>query len=1025
MVTTVTENVKLIVDNYSLTNTQSQTSAFNHLISFSSGTPIKNGIKLTPSLTYTGASILENNNSIDFCGGSSYSPETNYETIEIISTPIGISSASSLQAIYTINNIDPVGDKNSVSYDLFEDINPAYKQQSIDFGILVDSYEICVSFLRGPSNQKITNPQSFIESITDSNSFWKVSTPDVNDVCPENIISNDMIATIRVKNNGKYVDMNGKQIVDYSLINGLYQFRSISSGTFKSLNLNSLGTDGRNIPTSLLSTIPINNNINMNLNSNTLYNVVYYPLKTNNTTFNANEITISNQLKIVMNIRYSSTNTTFEIMFSVLLGTKIIAVSDWIKLQTTNLNTLKFFQRNTSKNQNSDYELNGISYVYATDQSSDALLQSLTGEYIPPSIIFSSTYTDIQSEVNDPNFTTIYASNGETMTIHFNVFGSDAVVHYSINGSSFTTGTSTLLTLNEGTYTIKAYTTGINYTQSSYVVKTFNVYRLIAAPVITGAVSGSNYAITITDTDSLDIFYTIGGDDPDTIGFTNCYRYVAPFNIRDYTVIKAVSISSKNSKSLITTSFITPSFSSSASIPSITASPGPNSLGVYQGNTTVTITGDSGTEIRYTLDGSDPSDYNNRYARKYITPFEVRAFNGDFVEIIAVSLSYTKNKSENRKILKFNNSCNSWRLVKKYTNRAPALTSTGSLKLFSGSSITRQNQLINGSYLEFDIIDVNGRPIFDVSYLDVLNDFNFYGNSNGFIGNDIFFPSLSVIDIVGNNAIVGLGARNSSLNGNNYNQYGEFAWKTTQPLGVRIDIIDSLNVPVSSVYLNPILDFKTNHVANRSDFTELIYPDGYLSYKIPNVYIYSNYIVQNVSNNSTNVIEIPNPNVLTNGNTIQISRKGGDPSGQLLIVSTDGDCFYNTVGTAIPTSNVIVKSYQSILFTVSSGKWIYTIVPNYSIYNGYRAIKLTITNGNSIYETPYLPASIESLDLLTLSVNEITGISSTNNSYFIISNITGTGSIAVANTSDTVLGTHVLDFSKINNSMYIPLLFIN
>jgi hypothetical protein len=989
MSTTVIESIDSIIANYDLNTRTSTTEAFVHTFSYSSGLPIKSLNTIIPGLTYSGAKFTSIPNILQASAGASYPYATNYEDGKILSKPIGISSAVSIQGKYSLTKLDSLGEKNAISYDLFETLNPSYQAQSIDFGIVIGTYEIYVSFLRGPSNQKITSPAIFVEQTEYLNPFWNKGTADINDVCPSNLIANDMIATIRIKKDGVFIDTVGKEIVDYSTLNTLYQLRTIASGSFKALNLTRLGTDGRNTSLSYLKTIPFKQNIDLKTTSDVVYNDVYYPLKTDNTTFPADNVSTGNPLDIAMNIRYNNSKTTLGVIFTVTLNGSMIATSDEITVQSVDLSTLSFFQRNISKNSKSDYEISNIQFEYAGDNELDGKLQDLTGQYAPPAMYFSSATTSIQTTVNNPNFDTIYYTNGNKLTVSFAAFGGDAVVNYSINGAAYVTGTSNVITLAEGTYEIIAYTSGVNYADSNYVKKTFKVYRLVAAPVISSAISGT-CNVTITCADAVDIFYTIGGDDPDTVNFANCVRYTGVFTVRSYSVIKAVAVSSLNSKSQVTTAFIDPVFGSTVSTPTITTAESANGAGEYTGTVTATISGDVGTEIRYTLDGSDPADFGNRHAKKYIKPFPIRAFNGNTTLIRAVSLSTTKNKAEGTKTLTFTEPCSSWRLLKKYGLRSAALTTTGQLKLYAGSAITRDDELGNESYITFNLLGVGETPSLNVTYENSLNDFNFYGNTSGSVGSNLFYPSLNVLDVVNGKAVMSLGSRNNNQNLNNFNEYGQFTWDTSVPLKIRLDFMNAIELPASSLKLNPQLDFDTNHVANAGAFGGgETYPNGYLEYKIPTVYTYSNYIVENVLNGSTNAIELPSPADLTIGQKIKISRSGGDPSGVLLVVSTYGKCFLRTTTSA----SVSIGEYESYEFTVvdnlGSNAWQYAEVENYSIYNGYKAIKMSVFNGTKEYSTPYLVASSRASDRLVIEVSSTEGLTSADNTYLILGDISG------------------------------------
>lgn len=989
MSTTVIESIDSIIANYDLNTRTSTTNAFVHTFSYSSGLPIKSLNSIVPGLTYSGAKFTSIPNILQASAGASYPYATNYEDGKISSKPLGISSAVSIQGKYALTKLDSLGEKNAISYDLFETLNPSYQAQSIDFGILIGTYEIYVSFLRGPSNQKITNPAVFVEQTEYLNPFWNKGTADINDVCPSNLLANDMIATIRIKKDGLFIDTTGNEVVDYSTLNSLYQLRSIASGSFQALNLTRLGTDGRHTALSYLKTIPFSHKIDLRTNSPILYNDVYYPLKTDNTTFNADNVSSGNPLEVVMNIRYNNSKTTLGVIFTVTLNGSNVATSDEITVQSVDLSTLSFFQRDIAKNPKSDYEISGIQFEYAGDNELDGKLQDLTGQYAPPVMYFSSATPSIQTTVNNPNFDTIYYTNGNQLTVSFAAFGGDAVVKYSINGSAYTTSTSNTITLAEGTYEIIAYTSGVNYADSNYVKKTFKVYRLVAAPVISSAISGT-CNVTITCADAVDIFYTIGGDDPDTINFTNCVRYTGVFTVRSYSVVKAVAISSLNSKSQVTTAFIDPVFGSTVTTPTITIAESANGAGEYSGTVNASISGEAGTEIRYTLDGSDPADFGNRHARKYIKSFPVRAFNGNTTLIRAVSLSTTKNKVEGTKTLTFTEPCSSWRLLKKYGLRTAALTSTGELKLYAGSAITRDDELGNGSYLTFNLLEVGETPSLNVTYENSLNDFNFYGNTSGYVGSNLFYPSLNVLDYVDGKAIMSLGSRNNNQNLNNFNEYSQFTWDTSVPLKVRIDVMNVIELPTSSLKLTPQLDFNTNHVANAGAFgVGETYPNGYLEYKIPTVYTYSNYIVDNVLNGSINAIELPSPAALILGQKIKISRSGGDPSGSLLIVSTYGKCFLRTTTSA----SVSIGEYESCEFTVVShlgnNAWQYTEVENYSIYNGYKAIKMSVVNGVKEYSTPYLVASSRASDRLVVEVSSTEGLTSTDNTYLVLGDIGG------------------------------------
>ncbi len=177
----------------------------------------------------------------------------------------------------------------------------------------------------------------------------------------------------------------------------------------------------------------------------------------------------------------------------------------------------------------------------------------------------------------------------------------DADIYYTTNGavpdlsSPRYTGP---FTLSE-TCTLQARALGQGYTPSAVSSAVFLVMRHLAAPQFSpnGGSFWPTVSVTISDTDSGEIRYTLDGSDPTA----NSPLYTGPFPLSSTTTVTARCFDPDGVN--LTSNPTSATFTAQLTAPSI--SPG---SGAYQSPLQITLSSpDPGVNIRYTTDGADPS----------------------------------------------------------------------------------------------------------------------------------------------------------------------------------------------------------------------------------------------------------------------------------------------------------------------------------------------------------------------------------------------------------------------------------
>jgi hypothetical protein len=160
--------------------------------------------------------------------------------------------------------------------------------------------------------------------------------------------------------------------------------------------------------------------------------------------------------------------------------------------------------------------------------------------------------------------------------------------------------------LTDGLHTLSVTGSSTDQNQSSATVRNFMVDN--TSPTDINASYGDSLyfktqtSLTMTSSSDATIYYTTDGSTPDS----NSTAYTTSITVSSSTDIKAVAIDrAKNSSEVLTLQFVEDSIAPNS--PTISGSTS------FSDSTTVTISGESGSTIYYTIDGSTPTVNSTLY----------------------------------------------------------------------------------------------------------------------------------------------------------------------------------------------------------------------------------------------------------------------------------------------------------------------------------------------------------------------------------------------------------------------------
>jgi len=229
-------------------------------------------------------------------------------------------------------------------------------------------------------------------------------------------------------------------------------------------------------------------------------------------------------------------------------------------------------------------------------------------------------------------------SNDQSVTITSVVTGVE--IHYTLNGSDPTQSDPTIasggtVTIDR-TRTLKARAWRTGWTASNIASAT---YTMVVAPVTLSPASGlyaAPFTVSMaTTTPSATIYYTKNGTTPTESSVV----YDGPLTVTTATVFKAFGVRSGWTPSDVSTS--TYEISVGTLDPPI-ISP---SAGTYTSSVTVTLAASTGATIRYTTDGTTPSESSFAYAGPFVvtttSTVRARAFLSQYFPSPVASATYT------------------------------------------------------------------------------------------------------------------------------------------------------------------------------------------------------------------------------------------------------------------------------------------------------------------------------------------------------------------------------------------------
>jgi hypothetical protein len=222
------------------------------------------------------------------------------------------------------------------------------------------------------------------------------------------------------------------------------------------------------------------------------------------------------------------------------------------------------------------------------------------------SSIASNTYT-ITGTIAAPSFSPDAGTYTSPQSVSISTTPSDASIRYTLDGSTPTETTGTLYSgaiQVSSTKTIKAIAYKQGWTTSQVSSGTYTITGTVAAPTFSPAAGTYATSQSVSLSCALEgssIRYTLDGTNPSA---TTGLLYSSVIPITSSLTIKAIAYKTDWENSAIASA----SYIITGSVPAPTFSPGP---GTYTTSKSVNITCTlEGTSIRYTMDGSTPTETN-------------------------------------------------------------------------------------------------------------------------------------------------------------------------------------------------------------------------------------------------------------------------------------------------------------------------------------------------------------------------------------------------------------------------------
>lgn len=938
---TITDALSNIISSFDSSVQTSDTGNFVHSILFKEGKAIRTSNDIIePEQSYAGAKISSNGG---ISTGNTYTQYTNYEEIEIVSVPDGMSNktASSFSATYTLSSIiSSVNSNYTTSYDDFEKIDQNYRKDELEIKLSLGAYSLAIVLTKGLPPYKTEYPERFNRDIHNSSSFWKYSASSLADICVTELLSPKYrIAHIRINENGTIKD-------------------NINTGDFKELTLDSLGKDGRYaIFNDIKDQIPAGLSLSQDAKGY-VYNELKYPFKENNTVIDISNITNLNKLYVTFNVSFTVNNVaivtlhisedsgnTYSTENIILPSCKLIDISSSLSI--------------SGKNSENDIVLDSISYTFNDEQET---ADPLTGNrYAPPLISAYSVTKDDESSGDANGFLT--ASDGDVYTdsikdLEFKISSlyskiPNTLIYSKIDKGLYTNTATQILSgsTQYGTHTCYAYVADPSQQtilQSQVAELTINVYPILQAPVITE--SHSSGSIQILMSSNFNILYSTDGHDPDVKYRSNVALYVTPINISRKTVIKAVSVYN-NDVSGITTFTLDPDtiFTTNTTAPTIKIEG--SSTGIkYTEAAKVTFSGYSGV-VYYTLDGSDPLDEYNISRKVYTSPFKVLPISTDSIKLtvgttqqgyhsIYGTTDGTTYSSESI-VIPFSFVCNPWKISESSINmKAATITTDNNLKLYAGNMIERNKAFDGDFYFTLDLLDVSGNCSLLFGLREAMSIVNKQAGDE-YVKN-LKIPAITLLDRVGDVITCNIGYRYGIHDKNHFDMIGKFDWNIKNPLPITGYIKDEIIVPSNTILYD----------ANEKPFIRDPQYNNELGITLNGT---KSIIVRNIPAYSTRVVIIPDSSQVSEDLSFSVTNLGNAFDSSIILQ-------HSYSGT-----NIIPGNKTAVISNSSDNGWTYSIVDNVTAYTINKKIKISI-NG---YETEYSLISMKELDYLSIMLAEV------------------------------------------------------
>ncbi len=242
------------------------------------------------------------------------------------------------------------------------------------------------------------------------------------------------------------------------------------------------------------------------------------------------------------------------------------------------------------------------------------------------------------------------ASGTNALTILLSCTTDGAVIHYTLDGRAPTESspvcTSAILLTNSATVSAKTFKSGYS---PSIAVAVYSIIKMAETPQfspITGSIGTNSMTVALScETPGAIIRYTMDGSMPTA---TNSV-YVAPFTLTKDTVIVAKAFKVGIFDSIVATAsyIIIPR----VAIPVLTPADGTMFTGLRKVSMSCTT---EESEIRYTLDGSEPSRSSSLYTKAFnvwqTTTVKAKAFKAGMADSFTASSTYYRRLSLNEAV---------------------------------------------------------------------------------------------------------------------------------------------------------------------------------------------------------------------------------------------------------------------------------------------------------------------------------------------------------------------------------------